>query len=98
MINYYIKMKIFKCIFLSFIILNCICEDKEECTNLNEEYSCNLSDQTEYPESWDERRIIPGMLALIQEQDKKIKDQEAEIEDLKSRLEKLEHAIMNITR
>ena len=49
-------------------------------------------------ESWDERRIIPGMLALIQEQDKKIKDQEAEIEDLKSRLEKLEHAIMNITR
>lgn len=49
-------------------------------------------------ESWDERRIIPGMLALIQEQDKKIKDQEAEIEDLKSRLEKLEHAIMNIKR
>ena len=55
MINYYIKMKIFKCIILSFIILNCICEDKEECTNLNEEYSCNLSDQTDYPESWDER-------------------------------------------
>lgn len=49
-------------------------------------------------ESWDERRIIPGMLALIQEQDKKIKDQEAEIEDLKSRLEKLEHAIMSIKR
>lgn len=49
-------------------------------------------------ESWDERRIIPGMLALIQEQDKKIKDQEAEIKDLKSRLEKLEHAIMNIKR
>lgn len=49
-------------------------------------------------ESWDERRIIPGMLALIQEQDKKIKDQEAEIEDLKSRLEKLECAIMNIKR
>ena len=49
-------------------------------------------------ESWDERLIIPGMLALIQEQDKKIKDQEAEIEDLKSRLEKLEHAIMNIKR
>jgi len=49
-------------------------------------------------ESWDERRIIPGMLALIQEQDQKIKNQEAEIEELKSRLEKLEHAIMNIKR
>ena len=45
-------------------------------------------------ESWDERRIIPGMLALIQEQDKKLKEQEKEIEDLKSRLEKLERAIM----
>ena len=34
-------------------------------------------------ESWDERRIIPGMLALIQEQ-------AAEIENLKKRLEALE--------
>lgn len=40
-------------------------------------------------ESWDERRLIPGMLALIQEQDKEIKD-------LKSRLEKLERVIMNL--
>lgn len=35
--------------------------------------------------SWDERRIIPGMLALIQEQDKKIKD----LENRLSRLEDL---------
>lgn len=40
-------------------------------------------------ENWDERRLIPGMLALIQEQDKEIKD-------LKSRLEKLERVIMNL--
>lgn len=40
-------------------------------------------------ESWDERIIIPSMLALIQEQDKEIKD-------LKSRLEKLERVIMNL--
>lgn len=47
-------------------------------------------------ESWDERRIIPGMLALIQEQDKKLKDQENQINDLKSRLEKMERVIMNL--
>lgn len=39
-------------------------------------------------ESWDERRIIPGMLALIQEQEKRIKD-------LESRLAKLE-GTMNV--
>ncbi len=33
-------------------------------------------------ESWDERRIIPGMLALIQEQDAKIKSLEARLEKL----------------
>lgn len=38
-------------------------------------------------ESWDERRIIPGMLALIQQQDKKIKN-------LESRLEKLEKILI----
>ena len=37
-------------------------------------------------ESWDERRLIPGMLALIQEQDKKIKM-------LESRLAKLEELL-----
>ena len=36
-------------------------------------------------ESWDERRIIPGMLALIQKQDKKIKSLEARL----ARLEEL---------
>lgn len=33
-------------------------------------------------ESWDERRLIPGMLALIQEQDKKIKELEARLAKL----------------
>ena len=37
-------------------------------------------------ESWDERRIIPGMLALIQEQDKKIKDLEARLAKLEEML------------
>lgn len=40
-------------------------------------------------ESWDERRIIPGMLALIQEQQKRI-------EDLEQRLEKLERMVSNL--
>jgi len=40
-------------------------------------------------ESWDERRIIPGMLALIQEQDKKI-------QELENKLEKLEQMILNL--
>ena len=34
-------------------------------------------------ESWDERRIIPGMLSLIQEQDKEIKELKAEIAELR---------------
>ena len=38
-------------------------------------------------ESWDERRIIPGMLALIQEQARKI-------DELEARLEKLERLVM----
>ena len=37
-------------------------------------------------ESWDERRLIPGMLALIQEQDKKIKQLEARLEKLEKLL------------
>ena len=37
-------------------------------------------------ESWDERRIIPGMLALIQEQARKI-------EELEERIKKLEGKI-----
>lgn len=40
-------------------------------------------------ESWDERRLIPGMLALIQEQDKKI-------QELEARLEKLEEALCRV--
>lgn len=39
-------------------------------------------------ESWDERRLIPGMLALIQEQQKRI-------DDLEARLEKLERMVLN---
>ena len=41
-------------------------------------------------ESWDERRIIPGMLALIQEQDKEIKS-------LEERVKKLEELISKLT-
>ena len=40
-------------------------------------------------ESWDEKRIIPGMLALIQEQHKKI-------EDLEERIEKLERLVSKL--
>ena len=40
-------------------------------------------------ESWDERRIIPGMLALIQEQNKKI-------QELENKLAKLEQMILNL--
>ena len=40
-------------------------------------------------ESWDERRIIPGMLALIQEQDKKI-------QELENKLAKLEQIILKL--
>lgn len=44
-------------------------------------------------ESWDERRIIPGMLALIQEQEKRITKQEQEIEELKAQVKALAQAI-----
>lgn len=40
-------------------------------------------------ESWDERRIIPGMLALIQEQQKKIDDLEARLAKLERMVETL---------
>lgn len=40
-------------------------------------------------ESWDERRILPGMLALIQEQDKIIKQQQERLDDLERKLESL---------
>lgn len=45
-------------------------------------------------ESWDERRLIPGMLALIQEQHTKIVIQQKEIDDLKQRLERLEKLLL----
>ena len=48
-------------------------------------------------ESWDERRIIPGMLALIQEQHKKIEEQEEKIQSLEERLAKLETFIKTLT-
>lgn len=40
-------------------------------------------------ESWDERRIIPGMLALIQEQQKKLDEQEERIAKLEELVAKL---------
>jgi len=50
-------MKLYQILILSYLIIGVFSEgeSKEECTNLNEEYSCNLSNDTEYPESWDER-------------------------------------------
>ena len=44
-------------------------------------------------ESWDERRIIPGMLALIQEQDKTIKEQQARLDELEKKLESLTRVV-----
>ncbi len=40
-------------------------------------------------ESWDERRIIPGMLALIQEQAEKIKDLESRLARLENFMEEM---------
>ena len=48
----YYKLLILTCLFLEVLNEG---ETKEECTNLNEEYSCNISNDTEYPKSWDER-------------------------------------------
>jgi len=44
-------------------------------------------------ESWDERRIIPGMLALIQEQDRTIKEQQARLDELEKKLESLTRVV-----
>jgi hypothetical protein len=44
-------------------------------------------------ESWDERRIIPPMLKLIQDQKSQIDTQQAEIDELKQRLAALEEMI-----
>lgn len=48
-----------------------------------------IRDNKGRPESWDERRIIPGMLALIQQQEKKMEEYERRIERLERALEKL---------
>ena len=44
-------------------------------------------------ENWQERFIVPPMLALIQEQKKQLDAQQDEINDLKSRIEKLEKLV-----
>lgn len=44
-------------------------------------------------ESWDERRIIPGMLALIQEQKAEIDELRLEIADIKTEMEALKNEI-----
>ena len=53
--------------------------------------SAVIRDEKGQIENWDERRIIPGMLKLIQEQ-------HDEIEDLKARLEKLETIVEQLMR
>jgi hypothetical protein len=44
-------------------------------------------------ENWDERRIIPPMLSLIQEQKREIEGLRAEIKELKTTMEELRHEI-----
>ena len=44
-------------------------------------------------ESWDERRLLPPMLALIQEQKKQLDEQQQKIESLEDRIEKLEKLV-----
>ena len=51
--------------------------------------SATIHDQHGNVKSWDERRIIPGMLALIQEQDEKIKKLEAEMLELRAMIMEL---------
>lgn len=53
---------------------------------VEEIYPIAVMHQAGKVESWDEKRIIPGMLALIQEQHKRI-------EDLEERIEKLERLV-----
>lgn len=48
-------------------------------------------------ESWDERRILPGMLALIQEQHKRLDEQQKEIESLKKQVNELMDAVRKLT-
>lgn len=48
-------------------------------------------------ESWDERRLLPPMLALIQEQKKQLDEQQQKIESLEDRIEKLEKIIMGLS-
>ena len=48
-------------------------------------------------ESWDERRILPGMLALIQEQHKRLDEQQKEIESLKEQVNELMDAVRKLT-
>ena len=51
-----------KTLFLFYLILRVFLED---CTNFNSEYFC-IDDQTEYPESWDERSFqTPPRYVLI---------------------------------
>ena len=44
-------------------------------------------------ENWDERRILPGMLALIQEQKKTIDEHETRIKELEEKINRLTEAI-----
>jgi hypothetical protein len=48
--------------------------------------AATIHDMEGHVESWDERRLIPGMLALIQEQDKKIKQLEARLAKIEEML------------
>ena len=50
-------MKLFQILLISYLVLGVLSdgESKEECTNINDEYTCSSLDQTTYPESYDIR-------------------------------------------
>ena len=50
-------MSLFKIILIFYLSLGVLSdgESKEECTNINDEYSCKSLEQTTYPESYDVR-------------------------------------------
>ena len=50
-------MKLFQILLIFYLVLGVLSdgESKEECTNINDEYTCSSLDQTTYPESYDIR-------------------------------------------
>ena len=47
-------------------------------------------------ESWDERRIIPGMLALIQEQHEKLEEQQKQLNEMQAQIKELTELVKKV--